>query len=72
MSDPRQRARHFRTRAEECKKLADLALTEERKSEYLLIAEHYTVLAQAQEDYAGKIRGERYKDGAPDQTTTPS
>lgn len=72
MSDPRERARHFRASAEECKILADLASTEERKREYLLMAEQYETLANAQEELAGRMRGERYKNNALEQRTAPS
>ena len=49
MSDPIERARHFRDRAAECERLASTAVDQETQSEYRTIASHYIALAEAEE-----------------------
>ena len=49
MSDPSERARHFRDRAAEFERLAALAATEVVKADYQKIAAEYIALAEAEE-----------------------
>jgi hypothetical protein len=48
MPDPVERARHFRNRAEECLRLAELVGTDELRSYYRAIAGHYMAIAEAE------------------------
>ena len=48
MLDPVERARHYRNRAEECLRLADIVWSHEVGDRYRAIAEHYAALAEAE------------------------
>ena len=48
MPDPVKRARHFRNRAEECLRLADIVWSDEVRDRYRAIAGHYAALAEAE------------------------
>jgi hypothetical protein len=48
MPDPVGRARHFRNRAEECLRLADLVWSHEVRDRYRAIAGAYAALAEAE------------------------
>jgi hypothetical protein len=48
MPNPVERARHFRNRAEECLRLADLVWSHELREGYRAIAEAYKALAETE------------------------
>jgi hypothetical protein len=48
MPDPVERARHFRNRAEECLRVAELAWSDEVRDRYRAMAGAYEALAQAE------------------------
>jgi hypothetical protein len=48
MPDPVERARHFRNRAEECLRVADLAWSHELRDRYRAMAGAFTALADAE------------------------
>jgi hypothetical protein len=48
MPDPVERARHFRNRAEECLRVADLAWSRELRDRYRAMAGAYTALAETE------------------------
>ena len=48
MPDPVERARHFRNRAEECLRVADLVWSHELRERYRAIAGAYTALAETE------------------------
>jgi hypothetical protein len=48
MPDPVERARHFRNRAEECLRVADLVWSDESRDRYRAMARVYNALADAE------------------------
>ena len=50
MSDPLTRARRLRSRAQECKRLAESSHSAEMAKHYHLISKHYLALAHLEEE----------------------
>jgi hypothetical protein len=54
MPDPSEWARHFRSRADECQRLAEIIGSEELRKQFRKTASHYLALAEFEEMSKGQ------------------